>query len=378
MNKAKNADIYLDNAASTPMDRRVLKVLLQVSKDCWGNPSNTNNNYGVCAKEILEQSRFDIGRDLGVDSRGIIFTSGASEANNLALKGLECLRSRNCAVAISAIEHPCVEEAAKHLAAQGIQIIIIPAKPNGQVDINTLNQAINMYPQIRLISVMAVNNETGVVQPIQEISSLAHQKNILVHTDATQAVGKVPLSFLQKVDMASMSGHKINGPKGVGLLWVRPGIGVKPIIEGGGQESGLRSGTTPVPLVAALAKAVNLACHEYKWLYKLYPYLRELELAIITQCPGAIINGGDALRAPCISNIAFPYSEPVIQSIKGVALSAASACSCAKPEPSRVLSRMGLPENYARNAIRVSISRFNQPKDLKIAKDRIINSIKSN
>jgi len=375
MRQTNKSDIYLDNAASTPVDARVLAEYCKVAKDCWGNPSNVNNNYGVCAKDILERSRFNIGETLGLDPRGIIFTSGATEANNLALKGIDCLQNGRCAIAISAIEHPCIEQAAGRLQNMGITVKMIPVLPNGTVDLNALQQALASNPPIKLVSIMAVNNETGVVQPINQIADLAHTYGALCHTDATQAIGKAPLDFLNKVDMMSLSGHKINGPKGIGALWVRPGINMHPMLQGGGQESGLRSGTTPVPLVAALAKALKIACKDTKWTQKLYPYLKQLETTIQTQYPEAHVNGLEGLRTASVSNIAFPYQTPVIDNITGVALSAASACSCSKPEPSRVLQRMGLPENYAANALRVSIGKVNTPKEIQRATTLIMNGI---
>lgn len=369
-------EIYLDNASSTPLDPRVLDALIYGSKNYFGNPSNTKHSYGRLAKQALEKARASIGNCLNLDPRGIILTSGATEANNLALRGLACLQEKGCTVLVSQIEHPCIDESAKFLLKRGLNVFSIPTQTNGVIHLPSLEKLITANPNIRLISVMLVNNETGVVQPIQDIIRLAKKKNILVHTDAVQGIGKISPQILKDIDMLSVSAHKINGPKGIGFLWVKPGLSVSPLLVGGGQENGLRSGTIPVPSILALAKALEISVGDPAWLTVIGPSIGRLEETLQRAIPGSVINGSNALRIATTTNISFPFKTLVIDSLQGVAVSAGSACGCIKPQPSKVLLAMGLPENLAKNCLRISAGRFNTPKEIASAGDLIISAAK--
>ncbi len=366
------AEIYLDNAASTPPDPRVLSQYGHVSKYVWGNPSNTLHDAGKMAKDVLENARTRAGHALGLDPKGLIFTSGATEANNLALKGAQCLHTGRCALVVSAIEHPCVKETAQLLANRGVVVREVKVNPNGQINLQSLERAITDSPRATLVSIMAVNNETGVIQPISKAAQIAHANGALFHTDATQAIGKLPLGEVREADMISLSGHKIHGIKGIGALWVRPGVGVDPILQGGGQEHGLRSGTTPVPLTTALAAAIELAEYDKAWLAHIRPHMRAFERAVALGAPGARITGGGSPRVPNISHISFPFNTPVASLLKDVSVSAGSACGCAKKKPSYVMEAMGNSGNRASNCVRVSAGRFTHPEDLAVAAREII------
>jgi cysteine desulfurase len=367
------SEIYLDNAASTPIDPQVLDVLIWASRDVFGNPSNTKNEYGKLAKKVLETSRKDIAKALGLSPSGIIFTSGATEANNLALRGPACLQDTSCSVLISQIEHKCIDESIRFLLKRGVTVKSIPTQSNGQIDLAAAEKLITTLPNLHLVSVMAVNNETGVIQPINEIIRIAHQNGVLVHVDAVQALGKLNPSQFNNADLISLSAHKINGPKGIGLLWVRPSIKVSPLLVGGGQEAGLRSGTCPVPSIAAFARAVNVAYEDIKWLDTITPYMRQLEKAVIA-ATGAKVNGEFAPRVGNITNLSFPYPKLVIDSLTGVAASAGAACGCSVPKPSKVLLAMGLSDQEATNSLRLSAGKFTTPVNIIAAQNLIINA----
>jgi len=370
-------EIYLDNAASTPIDPRVLDVLIEASKTIFGNPSNIKHQHGRIAKQALDKARYDIGNFLDLDSRGIIFTSGATEANNLALRGLTCLQDKNCAVIVSQIEHSCIDESLKFLIKRGVNIKAIPTQPNGIINLQALDSLVKTTPNLRLVSIMLVNNETGVIQPFAEISKIVKSSGALLHTDAVQAVGKMNLAILKNADMISLSAHKINGPKGVGCLWIRPDLFISPLLVGGGQESGIRSGTTPVPNIMAFAKAVEIAVKDMAWINNLTPSMRILERSISSLVPNCVINGFNAPRIPTIINISFPFKTSVIDLIKGVAVSSGAACSCNLPRPSKVLVAMGLPEILAKNCLRISSGRTNTISDIVLTQNLLGQAIRT-
>jgi cysteine desulfurase len=365
-------EIYLDNAASTPIDPQVLKTLNYAQQHLFGNPSNIKHQHGKAAKKALEDARINVGTLLGLDPRGVIFTSGATEANNLALRGITCLQKGRCAAFLSSIEHACVMESAKFLINRGVDVKLIPVKSNGQVDIDVLAEMIRKTSKIKLVSVMLVNNETGVIQPIGEVIRRARWRGALVHVDAVQGIGKMNIDILKEADMCSISGHKINGPKGVGCLWVRPGLKISPLLVGGGQEFGIRSGTTPVPLIIGFAKALEIAIKHQGWVNRINPSMRILESTIAQKIPGATINGKQAPRVGNITNISFPFKKDVIQFITGVAVSSGAACGCSKNQPSRVLLSMGVSDNMAKNSIRVSAGKFNTAQDIQMATKLIL------
>jgi len=368
-------EIYLDNAAATPLHPEVLKIYMAAEQKFWGNCSNTTHSYGRASKQALETARQRVGDLLGLSPKGIIFTSGATEANNLALRGISCLQKQDCALIVSSIEHACIEESTKFILNRGIKVLKIKTLPNGLIDVDHL-ESLARHSNASLISVMLVNNETGVVQPLKKISDIATRYNMLLHTDAVQAVGKIPLNVLKYVDMASFSGHKFNAPKGVGCLWIRPDLKVSPLLVGGGQEFGIRSGTTAVPLIVAFARALEIAVKDTSWINPISKAMKHMEDQL-KKIPKVIINGSDAPRNGVISNISFPYEKLVIRNLRGVAASTASACGCASATPSKVLLSMGLPASYARNTLRISAGRFTKPNDILLATQRIISAVKT-
>jgi cysteine desulfurase len=364
-------EIYLDNAASTAIDPRVLNTYVDASLRFFGNSSNIKHQHGRAAKKALEAARNKIGRYLELDPRGIIFTSGATEANNLALRGLACLKNK-CSILISSIEHACVDESVKLLLKRGLSVGVIPTLPNGQTDIAALATSIKKSRNLRLISNISVNNETGVIQPLPQIIKLARENKALIHTDAVQAIGKLSTKLLKYVDLVSISGHKLNGPKGIGLLWVNPKLKINPLLVGGGQEHGIRSGTSPVPSIIAFAKAIEIAVTDPGWLLNIGKDMRALEKRIIKSIPGVHINGVDAARVQSISNMSFSLREPLIGHLQGIAVSSGAACSCPKLTPSKVLLSMGLSEDLAKNCLRISACRTTTPQDIRTAGDIII------
>ena len=257
-----------------------------------------------------------------------------------------------------------------------MDVRLLPTNRNGTVNLTSLEKRMRSSPRVKLISIMLVNNETGVVQPLEKIIKIARKYGALVHTDAVQAIGKMPLEILKHVDMFSISGHKFHAPKGVGALWLRPGLKINPLLVGGGQEFGIRSGTTPVPLIIALAKALELAVTNNRWLAPVGAALREIEQEVIRRFPGAKVNGLGARRVANISSLSFPYKTPIISLLKGVAASSGSACNCPKvQQASAVLLSMGLPEGMASNTIRLSASRQTNLREIKIAKQKLLNAI---
>jgi len=370
-------EIYLDNAASTPIDPRVMKVLHDASIRFFGNPSNIKHQHGRLAKDAMEKARKKIGKYLGLDYRGIIFTSGATEANNLALRGIACLQQKKCSAIISSVEHSCVDESAKFLLKRGVNVKAIPTLSNGQINLKVLSDMIKSSQDLKFISVITANNETGVIQQIEEVIRFARWKGAYVHTDAVQAIGKISLAVVKHADMISISGHKIHGPKGIGLLWVKPGLKISPLLVGGGQESGIRSGTSPVPLIVAFAKAIEIAVKDKAWIYTIDGPMRNLEKQILTQIPGTILNGAASPRIPNISNISFPSRGLLIDKLQGLAVSSGAACSCLKPQPSKVLLSMGLTNSLAKNSIRISAGRFTTPEDIARAAHLLIAAAKN-
>jgi cysteine desulfurase len=356
--------IYLDNAASTPVDPCVLSVYIRASQKYIGNPSNDTHQYGRDAKIALETARVKIGDHLGLDHRGIIFTSGATEANNLALQGLSCLQPKKCAAIISSIEHACIDESARILLKRGVNVKFIPTKPSGIVDLEKLEKLVKETKNVKFISVMLVNNETGVIQPIHEVSKIAKKAGAIFHTDAVQGIGKLPIGVLKLADMVSISCHKINGPKGIGCLWVKPHVKLKPMLVGGGQEFGIRSGTSPLPLIMAFAKAIEVAVEDAGWLLRVARPMKIIENTIGKAFPGILVNGAESPRVPSILNLSFPFEKRLIDSLQGLAVAPGAACGCAKPKPSKVLLSMGLDEKLARNVIRISAGRFTTPGEI--------------
>lgn len=360
------ARIYMDHHATTPVDPRVLDAMLPYFSERFGNAASRTHVYGWEAEDAVEAARRQIADTIGARPQEIVFTSGATEANNLVLKGL--LAPGDHAI-VSAIEHRAILDPAKRLAVMGVDVTIIPVSNEGSVNPDDVAGAIT--ERTKLISIMTANNEIGTIQPIRAIGQFAHDRGVLFHTDAVQAIGRIPVNVDDAhIDLLSMSAHKIYGPKGIGALYVRrrrPRIELTPLIDGGGHEHGLRSGTLPVPLIVGFGFAVEFACANMaKEATRVEGLRNRLQEQIFTRIPDCELNGSATHRLPNNLNVSFmgTDSESVLTEMRDVALSAGSACSSAEPESSHVLRALGLREDRIKSAIRFGLGRSNTREEV--------------
>jgi cysteine desulfurase len=378
--------IYLDYQASTPVDPRVLEAMLPYFAEHYGNPHSESHVYGQNAMAAIEAARADVARLIRADPREIVFTSGATESNNLALKGVAHFArahppangpTRDRIVTL-ATEHKCVLESAAALQRGGFPVSFLPVEPNGLVSLDRLAEEIT--DRTLLVSVMAAHNEIGVIQPLAEIGALCRSRGVLFHTDAAQAYGKIPLEVeTMKIDLMSISGHKIYGPKGIGALYIRrrPRVRLLPLIDGGGQERGLRSGTLPTPLCVGLGRAAAIAGAEMAEEAPRLLRLRErLYRNLKQRVPGLRVNGDIKHRLPGSLNLSFPgvTAPELIEACPSVAMSTGSACTSATVEPSYVLRALGLPDEVANASIRLAVGRFTTEAEVDFAADAIANA----
>jgi len=374
--------IYLDNQASTPLDPRVLEAMLPYFTEQFGNPSSTSHAYGSIAAEAIEQARSELAALIHADPREIVFTSGATEANNLAVKGVAHFarlypqrgRVRDHIITLTT-EHKCVLESCLQLEREGFRVSFLPVEPNGLVSLDALGAALS--DQTLLVSVMAAHNEIGVIQPIGEIGALCRSKGVLFHTDAAQAVGKIDLDVERmQIDLLSVSGHKVYGPKGIGALYVRrrPRVRLLPLIDGGGQERGLRSGTLPTPLCVGIGCAAAIAANEMTIEATRLRQLRDrLHTGLARRVSGFKLNGEPERRLPGNLNFSFlgvPAAKR-IEACPAIAISTGSACTSANVEPSYVLRALGLSEEDANSGIRVGLGRFTTSAEIDFAIDAL-------
>jgi len=359
-----NLPIYLDNNATTPMDPRVLEAMLPYFVEKFGNAASRSHSFGWVAEEAVDYAREQVARLINADPKEIIFTSGATEADNLALKGVfEMYASKGNHIITCTTEHKAVLDACKHIEKMGGQVTYLEVQPDGLIDLNALEAAIT--DKTILISIMYGNNEIGVVQPIREISKIARKHGVLLFTDATQAVGKIPVDVqADGIDLLSFSGHKMYGPKGIGVLYVRrknPRVKVTAQMDGGGHERGMRSGTLNVPGIVGLGKACELCMNEMEAEAARLSAMRDrLENALL-QLEEAYVNGNKDHRLPHTSNISFKYVEGeglMMGFNKNIALSSGSACTSASLEPSYVLKALGLGDDLAHSSLRFGLGRF--------------------
>ena len=359
--------IYLDHHSTAPLDPRVFDAMKPWLTERFGNPHSESHQLGRSAAEAVETARGQVAALIGAEAREIVFTSGATEANNLAILGAaRFLKSTKRRVVTVATEHKCVLESCRALADDGYEVIVLGVRANGLVDLDELAAAVT--PETALVSVMAANNEIGVLHPIKEIAAIAHAKGALFHTDAAQAAGKNPLDVAD-VDLMSLSGHKLYGPMGIGALYVRrrPRVRLKPVFYGGGQERGLRSGTLPVAQCVGIGEAFAIAQAEGAVEAKRIGALRDrLQAKLLTAISGAKVNGGDAARLPGNLNLSVPGVDALdlIAAVPDVALSTGSACTSAEVEPSYVLKAIGLDDATARASLRFGVGRFNTEADI--------------
>src|SRR5438132_13062343 len=357
--------IYMDNHATTPMDARVLEEMLPYFREKFGNAASRNHSFGWVAEEGVETAREQIAKLISATAKEIIFTSGATESDNLALKGVaEMYREKGNHIITAVTEHKAVLDTCKRLEKYGYKVTYLPVKPDGLVDLNQLKDAFT--DKTILVSIMAANNEIGVLQPLEEIGKLCRERGVLFHSDAVQALGKVPLDVNKmNIDLASLTAHKLYGPKGCGALYVRrknPRVQISAIIDGGGHERGMRSGTLNVPGIVGLGKACALCMEEMPQESCRTAGLRNrLRDKIMGRLDETYINGTMEHRLPGNLNISLAYveGESLLMGINDVAVSSGSACTSATLEPSYVLKALGTGDDLAHSSIRFGIGRFN-------------------
>lgn len=362
--------IYLDNHSTTPVDPRVLEVMLPYFCEHFGNAASINHSFGTEAGEAVERARSDVASLLGADSKEIIFTSGATESNNLALKGVMRAAPAGSHLIVNAAEHKAILDPAKSLEREGFQVTVLPVDQHGRVAPESVAAAIR--PETALASVMWANNEVGTLNPIAEIGRICRERGVLFHTDATQSVGKVPIDLAESpIDLLSLSAHKMYGPKGIGALYVRRGsrrIRIEPLFDGGGHERRLRSGTLPVPNIVGLGAACRLSADALDEESGLINALRDrLWSTLSEQIEGVALNGHPELRLAGNLNVSFEgvNSEALMMKLKDVlAVSSGSACTTAEPQPSHVLTAMGIAPNLIESTIRFGLGRFTRSEEI--------------
>lgn len=372
--------IYLDYQATTPMDPRVLEAMMPYFTHKFGNSGSRSHAYGWEAEEGTEKARAQVAKLIGADEKEVIFTSGATESNNLAIRGVaEFYKDRKNHIITTVTEHKCVLDTCRHLEQQGFEVTYLPVRQDGLLDLDVLRAAIT--DKTVLVSVMAVNNEIGVIQPLAEIGRICREKKVFFHTDAAQAAGKIPLDVeALNVDLMSISGHKIYGPKGIGALYVRrkPRVRLVPMIVGGGQERGFRSGTLPTPLCVGLGEAAEICMKEMDTEAKRLKKLQERMLnGLRAKLTDIVVNGDLEQRIPGNLNISFAYveGESLMMGIKNLAVSSGSACTSASLEPSYVLRALGVEEEMAHTSLRIGLGRFTTEHEIDTAVDELVRHV---
>ena len=373
--------VYLDNHATTPVDPRVLDAMLPYFREVFGNSASRNHEFGWKAEEAVENARAQIAKLINASPKEIIFTSGATESDGLAIRGIaEMYREKGNHIITQVTEHKAVLDTCKRLEKEGYEVTYLPVQKDGRISLDDLRRAIT--PKTILITIMYANNEIAVVQPINEIGKIAKEKGIFFHTDAVQAVGKIPVDVQKDgIDLLSISAHKIYGPKGVGALYVRrrnPRVQLVAQIDGGGHERGMRSGTLNVPGIVGLGKACELCMAEMAEESVRLKALRDrLTKAIMSQLDETFINGSMEHRLPHSVNISFAYveGESMLMGINDVAVSSGSACTSATLEPSYVLKALGVGEDLAHTSIRFGIGRFNTEEEVDYVVNRVVETV---
>lgn len=367
-----NLPIYLDNNATTPMDPRVLEAMIPYFTQKFGNAASRNHHFGWVAEEGVDYAREQVAKLIGASEKEIIFTSGATESDNLAIKGVfEMYKDKGNHIITAITEHKAVLDACKHVEKLGGKVTYLGVKEDGLVDLAELEAA--MTPETILVSIMYGNNEIGVIQPVKEIAAIAHKHGALFMTDATQAVGKISVDVNRDgIDLLAMSAHKMYGPKGVGALYVRrkgPRVKVTAQMDGGGHERGMRSGTLNVPGIVGLGKACEIAFNEMDAEAARLSALRDKLQAALTVLEESYVNGNVEHRLPHVANISFKYveGEGLMMAMKDLAVSSGSACTSASLEPSYVLKSLGLSDDLAHSSIRFGLGRFTTEEEVDYA-----------
>ncbi|MBV9145912.1 MAG: IscS subfamily cysteine desulfurase [Acidobacteria bacterium] len=374
--------IYMDNHATTPVDPRVLEAMLPYFKNHFGNAASRNHQFGWEAEQAVEKAREQIAKLVGASAKEIIFTSGATESDNLAIKGVaEMYREKGNHIITAATEHKAVLDTCKRLEKNGYRVTYLPVGADGLVSLDDLKRAID--DKTILVTIMYANNEIGVLQPVAEIGKICHEKGVLFHSDAVQAIGKVPVNVIKdNIDLMSITAHKIYGPKGVGALYVRrknPRVQITAQIDGGGHERGMRSGTLNVPGIVGLGAACEIAMNDMPEESKRLAYLRDkLRKKLEDNLDEIHINGTMEHRLPGNLNMSFVYveGESLLMGINDIAVSSGSACTSATLEPSYVLKALGLGDDVAHSSIRFGIGRFNSEAEVDYVADKLIDTVK--
>ncbi len=356
--------IYMDYMATTPVDPRVLEVMLPYFNEKFGNPHSRTHSFGWDAETAVEEARAKVAKVINADKSEIIFTSGATESNNLALKGVMRFYRKHSDknhLITTNTEHKCVLDSCRQLEQEGFRVTYLPVLKDGLVDLELLENAIK--DDTALVSIMAVNNEIGVIQPLSAIGAICRTKKVFFHTDAAQGFGKIPLDVKSmQIDLLSISGHKVYGPKGIGALYVgkKPRVRLEALISGGGQERGMRSGTLPTPLIAGLGAASEYAINEMQDEQQNIKRLSDKMISELTAIPEVQLNGSTNNRIPGCFNLSFAgiEGESMIGAINNIAVSSGSACTSASLEPSYVLKALGIEAELSHTSIRFSIGRF--------------------
>jgi cysteine desulfurase len=374
--------IYMDNHATTRMDPRVFEAMKPYFMEIYGNAASRNHSYGWEAEEAVEKARKQIGDLIGATGKEIVFTSGATESNNLAIKGVaQMYAEKGNHIITQVTEHKAVLDTCKHLEKEGVRVTYLPVRKDGLIDLDQLRDAIT--DKTILISIMYANNEIGVVQPIAEIGRIAKEKGILFHSDGVQAVGKIPVNVIaDNVDLLSLSGHKFYGPKGVGALYVRrrnPRVQLTAQMDGGGHERGMRSGTLNVPSIVGLGEASAIAKAEMAEESKRLQYLRDkLKDSILNNLDEVYINGTMEHHLPHSLNLSFAYveGESLLMGINDIAVSSGSACTSATLEPSYVLKALGAGDDLAHSSIRFGLGRFNTEEEVDYVAAKVVDVVR--
>ncbi|TGZ60180.1 hypothetical protein CRM22_008679 [Opisthorchis felineus] len=380
-NKASSSNmvrpIYFDVQATSPIDPRVLDAMLPYYVSHFGNPHSRTHAYGWECEEAVENARKQVADLINADPKEIIFTSGATESNNIAVKGVSAFYApKKKHVITTQTEHKCVLDSCRAIENRGFEVTYLPVQKNGILDLEVLEKAIR--PDTSLVSVMTVNNEIGVIQPVEAIGKLCRNKGVFFHTDSAQAVGKIPLDVNKmNIDLMSISGHKIYGPQGIGALYVRrrPRVRLEAQQSGGGQERGLRSGTVPTALTVALGAACAVAKQEMKADYQHVSALsKRLIDGIVSQTSHVVLNGDPEARYPGCVNLSFSCveGESLLMALKNIALSSGSACTSASLEPSYVLRAIGAEEDLAHSSIRFGIGRFTTEEEVDFTIEQVV------
>ncbi len=373
--------IYMDNHATTPLDPRVLEAMMPYLTTVFGNAASRNHSFGWEAEAAVEKAREQVAKLIGATAKEIIFTSGATESNNLAIKGIaEMYRERGNHIITQVTEHKATLDTCKRLEKYGYRVTYLPVKADGLIDLEDLKRA--MDDKTILVTIMIANNEIGVVQPVAEIGKLCHERGVIFHTDGVQAAGKIPVDVnAMNIDALSLSAHKIYGPKGVGALYVRrrnPRVQISEQINGGGHERGMRSGTLNVPGIVGLGNACEIAREEMASEAKRLSALRDkLKAKLENSLDYIHVNGSMENRLPGNLNVSFVYveGESLLMGINDVAVSSGSACTSATLEPSYVLKALGLGDDVAHSSIRFGLGRFNTEAEVEYVSDKVIDVV---